>query len=79
MLNFIFESLFVPDIVPEKFPSRYPTFLRYVDIVNVDEKESILKQTKVVNHLLMKWSLLLGVHLRLRLRPTAFSETVTCS
>ena len=32
MLNFIFESLFVPDIVPENFPSRYPVLIKYVDI-----------------------------------------------
>jgi len=25
MLNLIFESLLVPDIVPENVPSRYPT------------------------------------------------------
>ena len=44
VLSFIFESLFVPDIVTEKFSSKYPTLIKYVDIVNADEKESILKQ-----------------------------------
>ena len=32
VINFIFESLFVPDIVPENFPSRYPALIKYVDI-----------------------------------------------
>ena len=32
VLNLIFESLLVPDIVPENFPSRYPTLIKYVDI-----------------------------------------------
>jgi len=34
LLNFIFESLFVPDIVPENVPTttRYPALLKYVDI-----------------------------------------------
>ena len=32
VLNFIFESLFVPNIVPENFPTRYPALIKYVDI-----------------------------------------------
>jgi hypothetical protein len=32
VLNLIFESLLVPDIVPENVPSRYPTLIKYVDI-----------------------------------------------
>jgi hypothetical protein len=32
VLNLIFESLLLPDIVPENFPSRYPTLIKYVDI-----------------------------------------------
>jgi len=32
VLNFIFELLFVPDIVPENCPFRYPVLIKYVDI-----------------------------------------------
>jgi hypothetical protein len=32
VMNFIFESLFVPDIVPENVPTSYPTLIKYVDI-----------------------------------------------
>jgi hypothetical protein len=32
VLNFIFESLFVPDIISEYFPTRYPMLIKYVDI-----------------------------------------------
>jgi hypothetical protein len=32
VLNFIFESLFVPDIVPENCPPRCPALIKYVDI-----------------------------------------------
>jgi hypothetical protein len=32
VLNFIFESLFVPDIISEYFPTRYPALIKYVDI-----------------------------------------------
>jgi len=32
VLNFIFESLFVPDIIPEYFPTRYLALIKYVDI-----------------------------------------------
>ena len=32
VFNFIFESLFVPDIISEYFPTRYPTLIKYVDI-----------------------------------------------
>ena len=38
VFNFIFESLFVPDIVLEKFPSRYPALIEHVDIVNTGKK-----------------------------------------
>ena len=32
VFNLIFESLLVPDIVPENVPSRYHTLIKYVDI-----------------------------------------------
>jgi len=32
VLNLIFESLLVPDIVPANFSSRYPMLIKYVDI-----------------------------------------------
>ena len=32
VLNFIFESLFVTDIISEYFPTRYPALIKYVDI-----------------------------------------------
>jgi hypothetical protein len=32
LLDLHCESLLVPDIVPENFPSRYPTLIKYVDI-----------------------------------------------
>jgi hypothetical protein len=32
VINFIFESLFVPDIVPNNLPTRYPVLLKYIDI-----------------------------------------------
>jgi hypothetical protein len=32
VLNLIFESLLVLDIVPEDVPSRYPTLIKCVDI-----------------------------------------------
>ena len=32
VLNLIFESLLVPDIVPKNVHSRYPMLIKYVDI-----------------------------------------------
>ena len=32
LLNLIFESLLVPDNVPENVPSRHPTLIKYVDM-----------------------------------------------
>ena len=32
VLNFIFQSLFVPDIVPENLPTSYPALLKCIDI-----------------------------------------------
>jgi len=32
VLSFIFESLFLTDIVPENVPTRYPALIKYVDI-----------------------------------------------
>ena len=32
VLNFIFQSLFVPDIVPQTLPTRYPVLIKYIDI-----------------------------------------------
>ena len=30
--NFISKSLFVPDVVPQNVPSRYPALITYIDI-----------------------------------------------
>ena len=32
VLNVIFQSLFIPDIVPKNVPTRYPVLLKYIDI-----------------------------------------------
>ena len=37
--NFIFESLFVPDIVPEHCPSMYPSLLRNIMILSIRTKK----------------------------------------
>ena len=47
VLNLIFESLLVPDIVPENFPSRYPTFIKYVDIKETRTKKKAILNTNL--------------------------------
>ena len=38
VFNLIFESLLIPDIVPENCPSRYSTLIKYVDMMLTKKK-----------------------------------------